>query len=399
MKEVPAVSRRFCSILCLLLCLSLLPVLSAGAAAKTLTVSFQAVTYQNRARSLLKEINAYREKNGVEPLEMLADLEKASIQRAAELFVFFDHDRPDLTEYDTAAAGYASLKKSEASAECIAAGYSKAGDVFADWKKNASEQLLDGDFTHAGVACVYMKGSANEYYWELLLQQQPAEIQAKKADGTAKAGTSKKISVEIAKGMYARADNSHRRFELRVDDLTLKTKTSAQPEVSLYDRYGVRIGKCDLKDLSYKSSNTSVFTVTRDGTVKKKKNGTGTLTVKYAGLDDATCQVTIGAASGGTVTAATIGDAVPELTLKEYASHAALSVYVKGASGYVLYRATSKTGSYTKVDEEATTQRWTYKLENEDITRTYYYKVRAYKNSGGKRVYSAYSEPVRVTKP
>ena len=131
--------------------------------------------------------------------------------------------------------------------------------------------------------------------------------------------------------------------------------------------------------------------------MKRKKNGTATLTVKADGLDAATCTVTIGSASAnGTVTAATIGDVEPELALKEYAKHVTLSAYVKGASGYVLYRSASKTGTYTKVDEQATTQRWTQKIEKEDLTRTYYYKVRAYKNSNGKRVYSEYSDAVKV---
>jgi len=62
----------------------------------------------------------------------------------------------------------------------------------------------------------------------------------------------------------------------------------------------------------------------------------------------------------------------------------------------VLYRSTSKTGTYTKVDEEATTKTWTVKIEDADLSRSYYYKVRAYKNSNGKRVYSEYSEPVRI---
>lgn len=391
-------SRRLCAVLCALtLLLGLFAPLGAPAraAAKTLTVSFEAVTYQNRARAVLKEINAYREKNGLSALVMLSDLEKASVQRAAELFVFFDHDRPDLTEYDTVTAPYTGLKKCQAVSECIAAGYSKATDVFDDWKKTASDALLDPDFTHVGIACVYMKDSASGYFWEMLLQQQPEGISAKRAASTVKAGTAKKISVEIAKGMYARADQSHRRFELRVEDLTLKTKTTAQPTVELYDRYNVKIGKCDLSDLTYKSSDSSLFTVNQDGTVKKKKNGVGTLTVRSAGLEDATCRVTLGSTNGN-VTAATIGDAAVELTVKEYTGHASLSAYLKGASGYVLYRSTSKSGPYTKVDEAATTQRWTYKLEYDELDRAYYYKVRAYKNSGGKRVYSQYSDPVRV---
>ena len=392
------VKKLFCLIAVLALCLSYLPAAQA-AAAKTLTVSFQVTTYQNRARSLLKDINVIRKENGLSELVMLADLEKAAIQRAAELFVFFDHERPD---YDTAASSYASLKKVQAVSECIAAGSSKAEEVMAEWSDTAMDLILDGDFTHVGIGCVYVKDSANEYYWEMLLHQQPEGIAAKKADSTAKTGTTKNISVEIAKGMYERADNSHKRFELRVDDLSLKTKTSATPTVYLYDRYDVKIGKCELEDLTFKSSNTSVFTVNQDGTVKKKKNGTGTLTVKSAGLEEAACTVTIGSSSSSSssssasVTASTIGDAVPELKAKEYTKHWNLSVYLKGASGYVLYRSTSKTGSYTKVDEQATTKTCTFKLEEADLSRTYYYKVRAYKNSNGKRVYSEYSDPVRV---
>ena len=72
-------------VLAMILCLSLLPCAQA-AAAKTLTVSFQVTTYQNRARSLLKQINQFRKEYDLPELTMLADLEKVSLQRAAELF-------------------------------------------------------------------------------------------------------------------------------------------------------------------------------------------------------------------------------------------------------------------------------------------------------------------------
>lgn len=389
--------RRIIAVFCALLVGLTMPFEVQAAAAKTLTVSFQATTYQNRARTLLKQINQLRKQNGVGELTMLADLEKVALQRAAELFVFFDHDRPDLTGYETAYADYKSLKDCMAVAECVAAGYSKADEVFVEWEENAADSLLDGDFTHAGLGCVYLKDSANEYYWELFLMQLPEGTSAKKAESSAKAGTAKNIKVEIAKGMYERADNSHKRFELRADNLNLKTKTSAQPTVYLYDRYDVKIGKCELEDLTFKSSDTSVFTVAADGTVKKKKNGTAELILKSSGLEDAKCTVTIGnASSDGSVTAATIGDAVPELTAKEYTAHTSLSVYLKGASGYVLYRSATKTGTYSKVEEKATTQRWTVKIEDADLSKSYYYKVRAYKNANGKRVYSEYSDPVKV---
>jgi len=365
------------------------------AKAKTLTVSFKTVTYQNRSRALIKLINQYRKKNGLGELIMAADLEKAAVQRAAELFVLFDHDRPDLSGYETACQE--DVKKYQAVTECIAAGYAKADEVFADWKRTASSSLLDSDFTHAGVGCVYMKDSANEYYWELCLMRTAAKAAVTKAAASAKAGAGKNVQVAVARGMYERADASHRCFELRADDLTLKTKSSAQPSVWLYDKYGVKIGKCALEDLTYTSGSPSVFTVLKDGTVKKKKAGSGKLKIKATGLE-AQCTVTVGAAaaSGGGVTKDTIREAQPTLSKEEFTKHTSLSVFVKGASGYVLCRSATKTGRYTKCDEQATTKRWTLKLEHELLKRPYYYKVRAYKNAGGKRTYSLYSDAVRV---
>lgn len=404
--------KRLFRLLAAVLCLCLLPIGSLAASSGSLRVSFTVTTYQSRARDLLRQLNAYRRQNGLPVVEMSADLENAAIQRAAELFVFFDHDRPDLTEYDTVLEGYAALKTGEAVAECIAAGYSKAAETMDDWAGSAAELLKDGDFTHAGIACVYVKGSYNEYYWAMILQRQPAAFKGKAAASNAKAGKAKTVSVEISSKMYARADESHKRFELRANDLTIKTATTARPTVYLYDRYDVKIGKCDLSTLSFKSSNTSVFTVTVDGSVKRKKAGSGTLTISAPGLTAISCAVATGSTSsaGSTsstgsagsagnanstaVTAATIGDRRPELDVKAYKDHSNLSVYVRGASGYVLYRSATRSGTYSKAAEKASTSRWTYRLEGQ--TKAYYYKVHAYKNSGGKRVYSEYSAPVRV---
>ena len=397
---------RFLSLLiCLVLMIGYVPQVDA-AKKKQLTVKVSTTTYQNRSRELLKKINNYRKENGLEPLVMSTDLEEASLQRSAELFVLFDHTRPNMTDFDTVMEDYPASNNGGAISELVATDFTKAEEVFLDWQEAYSDYLLDSDYTHAGIGCVYVKGSNNEYYWVMILQQQPEDYKGKAAASTAKAGRTKTIPGVISEEMYPHADQTHRRFELRVSDMNMKNKGTAQPTVYLYDRYDVKIGKCELETLSFKSSNSSVFTVDSTGTVKKKKNGTGTLTVSSAGLDDATCTVTISgsgsasssstSSSSGSVTAATIGDVEPELTLKEYSKHVVLSVYVKGSSGYVLYRSTSKTGTYTKVEEQATTKRWDFRIENEDMNRTYYYKVRAYKNSGGKRVYSEYSVPVKV---
>lgn len=369
---------------------------ASAAASDMLTVRFTVATYQNRARAALKQVNALRKQSGAGELVMTAALETAAVQRAAELFVRFDHDRPNLQSYETAVSEGADTRT--ACAESVAAGYSSADKVMADWGESALDNLLDPDFTHAGIACVYVKGSYNEYYWALYLERQPEGFKGRAAAATAKSGAQRSVSVDIAKSALTRADDSHSGFALRASDIHMKTKQTAEPTVYLYDKKDVKIGKCELSDLSYKSSNTAVFTVKQSGTLRRKKAGTGTLTVSFGSLKTQ-CAVTIGSASvssGAAVTAATIGDSKPELVATAYKEHTTLAVYVKGASGYVLYRCASKNGSYTKADEKATTKRWTLKLAHEDMQKAYYYKVRAYKNQSGRRVYSEYSAPVRV---
>lgn len=398
----------------LLLCCLLVGMMPTGLAAakKTtnLTVSFTAQTYQNRAREVLKELNKIRKEEGLPDLIMTGDLEKAAIQRAGELFVLFDHSRPDMTDFDTLIDEYESLAACTAVTECIAAGFTKAEETYLEWADTSLDAIIDPDYTHAGVGCVYMKGSENEYYWALILTAMPEDFNGKEAGKASKAGASKTLKVEIGKTMYTHADNSHKAFELRCSDVNLKSKSTATLTVNLYDKYDVKIGKCELEDLKFKSSNTSLFTVSAEGEVKRKKSGTGTLTITAPGLEDLKVTVTCGSGSSSgssssgssgsgnatAVTAATIKEREPELAATEYSKYTKLSVYVKGASGYVLYRSTSKTGTYSKVDEQATTKRWDVKIMNEDIEKTYYYKVRAYKNSNGKRVYSEYSDPVKI---
>ncbi|MFT3952587.1 MAG: hypothetical protein QM689_11700 [Oscillospiraceae bacterium] len=61
---------------------------------------------------------------------------------------------------------------------------------------------------------------------------------------------------------------------------------------------------------------------------------------------------------------------------------------VSGVTGYEIYRATSKTGTYTKIKTTSATS-----FANTGLTKgkTYYYKVRTYKTVNGVKYYSAYS--------
>lgn len=65
------------------------------------------------------------------------------------------------------------------------------------------------------------------------------------------------------------------------------------------------------------------------------------------------------------------------------------------ASGYEIYRATKKKGKFKKVAtiKKAKTTKKVFKKMKKG---TYYYKVRAYKSAGKKKIYTAYSKTVRV---
>ncbi|MBQ3061388.1 MAG: fibronectin type III domain-containing protein, partial [Lachnospiraceae bacterium] len=61
-----------------------------------------------------------------------------------------------------------------------------------------------------------------------------------------------------------------------------------------------------------------------------------------------------------------------------------------GVTGYEVYRATSKNGTYTKVGTVATTTA-AFKNTGLKSKTTYYYKVRAYKTVGTTKIYGNYS--------
>lgn len=70
---------------------------------------------------------------------------------------------------------------------------------------------------------------------------------------------------------------------------------------------------------------------------------------------------------------------------------------VTGASGYEIYQASSKTGTYTKVKTITSGSTLTYAKTNLDINKTYYYKIRAYRTVDGGKTYGAYSAIKNVT--
>ncbi len=387
--------KRFCRMAALALALVLLlAALPAQAATKdTLTVTFQVTAYQNRAREALSKINAARKKAGLGELKMLADLEKVALQRAAELFVHFDHKRPDMTDYDTADDDYAAVRRPLVVGESISAGYSSAKEVCDKWlsEDDAQDNFLAEDFTHVGIACVNVKGSYNGTYWVAYFQGYDS-VKATAASSKASAGVKKNMTVQIKRTMFNKADSSHKSFALQCDDLNMKNRASAKLTVYLVDGRGVTIGKCENSDLTIESNAKAVCTVLKNGTVTRKKTGTATLTIKGPGLSAIKVGVTCGAASTTSKEIKT-----PTLSVRDSKAAVTFTCSQKGAQGFALYRATTKNGAYRRVDEQETDDSYSYRVEKADKTKTYWYKIKTWRKSGGDIVYSAASAPVKVS--
>ncbi|MBR5113002.1 MAG: CAP domain-containing protein [Clostridia bacterium] len=150
-------------------------VFAAGSDSTTLEVKY----CQTEARSMLADINAFRTGSdtwywnadnktkkicsGLSPLVYDYDLEKAAMQRAAEIIVSFSHERPNGTEFHTAYTG-------NVRAENLAAGQTSVLEVMNDWieadqyyeGQGHRRNLLNSDITAVGIACVEYNGRK---YW------------------------------------------------------------------------------------------------------------------------------------------------------------------------------------------------------------------------------------------
>lgn len=85
----------------------------------------------------------------------------------------------------------------------------------------------------------------------------------------------------------------------------------------------------------------------------------------------------------------------PAISSAKRASYNSIKVSwgtVANATGYVVYRSTSKNGSYKKIATVKGSSKTSYTDKKRTTGKYYYYKVKAYKKSGDKNYYSSASE-------
>lgn len=70
----------------------------------------------------------------------------------------------------------------------------------------------------------------------------------------------------------------------------------------------------------------------------------------------------------------------------------------EGADGYMVYRCDSSNGTYTRIAKLTGANKTAYTDTDTQVGNTYYYKIRAYRTSGGTSYYSEYTDPCSCTR-
>ena len=149
---------------------------------------------------------------------------------------------------------------------------------------------------------------------------------------------------------------------------------------------GYRVYQYDAKTKKYVTLKTTTGT---SYTVTKLKSGTN---YKFAVKAYSTVNGKVYWASGYKTVTTTTNPGTPTFKVTAGSKKATLSWNKQtGATGYVVYMATSKNGKYTKIATLKGNTKVSYTKTGLTKGKTYYFKVAAYKTVGGKNFYGSLS--------
>ena len=164
-------------------------------------------------------------------------------------------------------------------------------------------------------------------------------------------------------------------FEIRVG--AKETTDFDYAKITIYDKDGSRIETITDRAKYDKTTKESVFKISKDN----KFTAEGYIGIKLVGLKkDSYIKIKLTPRIPGTEKINEIKKAGASSILIRWSKTTA-------ANGYVIYRATSKTGTYAKV-ATVKTNTVKYTLKNVPKNKKYFYKVKAYRYINGKMYYS-----------
>lgn len=224
----------------------------------------------DKTSELFRLINEKRAQNGKEPYVIDAKLSEYAFQRAAEIGVFFDHQRPNALAFD---GGYRH-------GEIIAAGRGEAAATLNDWMSSSFHiGSIVGHYKYCGIACVRVPGARYGMYWVVLVSDTPVNngsYYPKPVSGTK--NMTRTFDLELAPSYY-KIEFSRRSDEISfgeiaegnfhiVDAFDKGTLTGYHPSANM---------------LTYESGDPSVITIDSNGLMYPHKRGTANIYVAFKG--------------------------------------------------------------------------------------------------------------------
>lgn len=250
---------------------------------------------QSGARSMLQLINEFRtgndawywNKDNTEKTSLKGllknyiyddELEKAAMQRAAELVLCYDHTRPN---GDTPWTAYSSNINWYGMAENIAIGYTSVKSVFEAWQETNDlyagqghrRNMLSSDLTHIGIAHVKYEG--HDYWVQEFGKPDKATQMTSARDG-------KEIrSIELLKSKITRTSLS-----LSKDEISLEYGDNSKlPEYTFQirmDKTYVYYPDCNVTaDFVWSISDETIASLEEDSLIARKVGSTTATTTYY----------------------------------------------------------------------------------------------------------------------
>ena len=209
---------------------------------------------------VLSLVNSERKAKGLKALTMDADLLPAAMQRASELSVLFEHERPSGEECYTAS--------SKMYGENIAAHQATPAAVMESWMNSTDHRnnILNSSFVSIGIGCYVCGGT---YYW----------VQTFGYDAADKVGT-QPSNTTATHAVYLRS--SARQISFSMSSSVSKGVVGKTAQMSVRSNEEWSSGKLLAKSFTWSSSDTKLATVDAKGKVTFKYPGTVTIKAKIA---------------------------------------------------------------------------------------------------------------------